>query len=206
MPIRILLVEDHFLPRFAVTRLIEETEGMSMVATAENGWPVVALYREHRPTLVLMDLRLPGMDGVDATAALLSEDPQARVLVLSQYESQEDVSRAVRAGARGYVKKDVGPETLLEAIRTVAAGNRYIPEELADRASAADPGLALSRRELQILRLVYQGRSNPEIGAALGIREGTVRVHMTHIMAKLEVKRRTEAVMVALQRGLLRDE
>jgi DNA-binding NarL/FixJ family response regulator len=205
-PLRILIVEDHFLPRFAVSTLINETADMKVVAEAETGWRAVEQYRQHRPDLVLMDLRLPEMDGTAATAALTREFPDARVLVLSHYESEEDVNGALRAGARGFLKKDVKAETLLTAIRTVAAGKTYVPEEVAARLNTAPAGFALSKRELDILKLVFKGLSNPEIGEALGISEGTVRVHMSNIMNKLGVKRRTEAVSAALSRGLLRVE
>jgi two-component system, NarL family, response regulator len=204
--IKVVVVEDHFLPRFAVTRLIEDSPDMTVVAEAETGWRAIELYREHRPDVVLMDLRLPELDGTSATAALVREFPDARVLVLSHYESEADVGGAMRAGARGFLKKDVKGETLLGAIREVAAGRSFVPEALADRLAATPPGLALSKRELDILKLVFKGLSNPEIGAALGISEGTVRVHMSNIMNKLGVKRRTEAVNAALGRGLLRVE
>lgn len=204
--IRVLLVEDHFLPRFAVATLIEETADMAVVGEAETGWRAVELYRQHRPDVVLMDLRLPEMDGTAATAAITREFPNARILVLSHYESEHDVSGAMRAGARGYLKKDVGAETLLAAIRTVASGGTYIPPAAAAHIDATPAGLALSKREFEILKLVFKGLSNPEIGTSLGISEGTVRVHMGHIMNKLGVKRRTEAVNAALAKGLLRLE
>lgn len=205
-PIRVLIVEDHFLPRFAVTTLINETADVRVIAEAETGWRAVELYRQHRPDLVLMDLRLPEMDGTAATAALTREFPEARVLVLSHYESEEDVGGAMRAGARGFLKKDVKAETLLTAIRAVASGKIWVPDAVAARLNSTPPGFALSKRELDILKLVFKGMSNPEIGAALGISEGTVRVHMSNIMNKLGVKRRTEAVSAALARGLLRVE
>lgn len=205
-PIRILVVEDHFLPRFAVTMLVNETADLTVVAEAETGWRAVELYRQHRPDVVLMDLRLPEMDGTAATAAILREFPEARVLVLSHYESEEDVGGALRAGACGFLKKDVKAETLLRAIRAVAAGKTFVPESVAARLTVTPPGLGLSKRELDILKLVFKGLSNAEIGTALAISEGTVRVHMSNLMNKLGVKRRTEAVSTALARGLLRLE
>lgn len=205
-PINILIVEDHFLPRFAVTTLINGNADMVVVAETETGWTVVDLYRQHGPDLVLMDLRLPRMDGTAATASLIRAFPEARVLVLSHYQSEEDVAGAMRAGARGFVRKDVDADTLLSAIRAVAAGRTFVPAGMAERLSAGSRGPVLGKRELDILRLVFKGLSNPEIGAALGITEGTVRVHMSNLMNKLGVKRRTEAVNTALERGLLRLE
>lgn len=199
-------MEDHFLPRFAVATLIQETADMEVVAEAETGWRAVELFRQHRPDVVLMDLRLPELEGTAATAAIVREFPDARVLVLSHYESEHDVSGAMRAGARGYVKKDVAGETLLGAIRRVAADETYVPATVAAHLQATPSKLALSKRELEILKLVFKGLSNPEVGAALGITEGTVRVHMGNLMNKLGVKRRTEAVSAALARGFLRVE
>jgi two-component system NarL family response regulator len=203
---RIVVVEDHFLARLAVTHLIENEPDMEIVGRAETGWQALATYRRTRPDLVLMDLRLPEMDGVSATEQIRREDPEARVLILSHYDSEEDVRRAVQVGARGYVKKDVDGATLLEAIRTVARGGRYIPASLAEKLAEQAPSSTLTRRELEVLQLVCTGKSNPEIAALLAVTEGTVRIHVSNILTKMGVKRRGEAVALALKRGLVRTE
>jgi two-component system NarL family response regulator len=203
-PLRVLLAEDHFLPRFAVRSLLEREPDLQVVAEAETGWQAVALWKEHRPDVVLMDLRLPELDGHAAIAAIRRDDPAARILVLSNYEREEDVKRAMAAGAAGYLRKDVDGARLLEALRRVAGGGRYLPETASQL--LAETETRLSAREREILTLVCQARTNAEVGRALGISEGTVRIHMTNIMVKLGVKRRTEAITVALKKGLVRAE
>lgn len=205
-PLRILLVEDHFLPRFAVKTLLEREADFQVVAEAETGWQAVAAFREHKPDLILMDLRLPEMDGHSAISAILREDSKARVLVLSNYESEEDVARALQLGAMGYLRKDADAPQILLAIRTVARGDRYLPETAQKVLADVDPSGGLSLREREIVQLVFKGLTNAQIGQSLGITEGTVRIHMTNIMFKLGVKRRTEAVAVALKKGIVRPE
>jgi two-component system NarL family response regulator len=205
-PIRILVVEDHYLAALALSTVISDEPELELVARAETGWEAVSLFTKHKPDLVIMDLRLPDLDGVAATAAILRADPKARVLVLSNSETEEDVRRALAAGAAGYLKKDVQGKILLDAIRGVASGRSYVPSEVAARLEEGDDRSRLTRRELGILQLVAQGRSNDQLAAELGISEGTVRVHMSNILLKLGVKRRTEAVAVALKRGLVRIE
>lgn len=201
-PLRILVAEDHFLARLAVTTVLEGELGMTVVGHAETGWQAVDLYRKLRPHVVVMDLRMPEMDGVAATAFICREDPAAKVLVLSQYENEEDVKAAVAAGALGYVKKDVAGATLVEAIRVVARGQKHLPAVATDVTIEASN--QLTRREIEILQLVFEGRKNAEIAVALAISEGTVRIHVSNVLSKLAVKRRTEAVAIALKRGLLR--
>lgn len=203
-PLRILVVEDHFLARLAVTTLLEGQAGMQVVGHAETGWQAVDLYRKLRPDVVVMDLRMPEMDGAGATAFICREDPAARVLILSQYENEEDVKAAVAAGALGYLKKDVDGATLVEAIRAVAHGRKHLPAVAAE--VSAEASNQLTRREVEVLQLVFEGRKNAEIGETLSISEGTVRIHVSNILSKLGVKRRTEAVAIALKRGLLRAE
>ena len=201
--IRVLLAEDHFLPRFAVRTLLEREPDLEVVAEAETGWQAVELYQKERPDIVLTDLRMPEFDGFAAIAAIVRHDPRARILVLSHYESQEDVARAISAGASGYLPKDVDGRTLVEAIRSVASGLRYVPDEIARRLAEREEALPLTAREHDVLSLVAGGASNAEVGKALKISEGTARIHMTNIMAKLGVKSRTQAAAVALKRGLL---
>lgn len=204
--IKILTVEDHFLARLALSTLIEDQPDMKVVGTAESGRQALELYDRVKPDLVLMDLRLPEMDGVEATRQICHKDPRARILVVSNYESEEDVNRAVEAGALGYLKKDVSGDVLLEAIRRVAAGDRYFTQEPKERAGDRSSRSALTPREIEVLDLIFKGRSNREIADMLSIGEGTVRIHVSNVLLKLGVKRRTEAVAVALRKGLLRAE
>jgi DNA-binding NarL/FixJ family response regulator len=201
--LRLLLAEDHFLPRFAVLQLIALESDLEVVGEADTGARAVELYRQLRPDVVLMDVRMPEQDGIAATAAIVKEDPAARVLMLSHYDDEEDVGRALEAGARGYLKKDVGATELLAAIRAVAAGGVHVDARAAEAARLRASDRRLSAREREILTLVGKGASNREIGVALGITEGTVRIHVSHIISKLGVTRRTEAVTAALKRGLL---
>jgi two-component system NarL family response regulator len=201
---RVMLVEDHYLARLAVHTLVSGQEDMQVVAEAENGQQAIEKYAECKPDLVVMDLRLPGVDGVAATRAICRNDPNARILLLSHYETEEDVRRAMEAGARGYLKKDVKGTTLLGAIRLVAEGHRYLPAAFAVDPDAQTAKSPLSPRETEILELVFKGSSNRDVAQALSITEGTVRIHISNILHKLGVKRRTEAVAEALKRGILR--
>jgi two-component system NarL family response regulator len=204
--LKVLVAEDHFLARLAVTKLIEDDPGITVVAQATSGWQAVDLFRKHAPDIVLMDLRMPDMDGIAATAAICREQPNARVLILSNYENEEDVRRAMAAGARGYIKKDVEGDVLLNAIRMVAAGQKYVPASFG--AGKADEGARspVTARELEILNLIFKGMSNQGIATELSISEGTVRIHVSNILFKLGVKRRTEAVALALKKGLIRTQ
>lgn len=205
-PHRILIVEDHFLAGLALTTLIEDQPDLQLVARAETGWQAVSLFEQHLPDLVIMDFRLPEMDGASATAAIKRGHPKARILVLSASEKTDEVRRALEAGAAGYMKKDADGPALLAAIRAVAQGQPYVPEELARRLEEVDAETRLTYREGEILSLVAQGLSNQDVAERLQISEGTVRVHMSHLMLKLGVKRRTEAVALALKRGLVNVE
>jgi two-component system NarL family response regulator len=203
-PLTVLVVEDHELPRYAVTGLLEDSGRMKVVAHAESGWQAVGLYRRHRPDVVIMDLRLPEMDGVSATAAICADDPAARVLVLSQYEGDEDIKRALAAGARGYLKKDVDGATLLEAVAAVARGDRYVARRIEDQIKENEARSELTKRELDVLRLICEGLSNQQIAETIGIAVGTTRIHVSNVLNKLGVSRRTEVVTVAIKRGLFR--
>lgn len=204
--IRILTVEDHFLARLALTTLVGDQPDMQVVGSAESGRESIELYLRLRPAVVLMDLRLPEMDGVDATAEICRQDPAARVLIVSNYENEEDVNRAVAAGARGYLKKDVSGDVLLEAIRQISRGQRHFPQEIPDQQRDRRARSNLTPREIEVLDLIFKGRSNREIADRLTIGEGTVRIHVSNVLLKLGVRRRTEAVAVGLRRGLLRAE
>lgn len=204
--LNVLVVEDHHLPRYAITGLLEATGQMKVVAQAESGWQAVSLYRQHRPDVVTMDLRLPELDGISATAAICREYPAARILVLSQYESEDDVARALAAGALGFLRKDVDGATLVQAVRAVAGGQRWLASQLEEQLKECDARSRPTRRELEILQLVFEGLSNQQIADRLGLGLGTVRIHVSHILNKMGVKRRTEAVAVALKRGFLRGD
>lgn len=202
--IRVLVVEDHFLARFALVGFLGDQSDMQVVGKAESGSEAITLFREQRPDVVLMDLVLPDLDGFSAIEAIRREDARARILVLSNVASEEDIHRALRAGARGYLRKDTSGDTLIEAIRRVHAGERYFPPEvaalIADRSVKSD----LTARERDVLRLLVSGVSNKEIADALALRESTVRIYVSNVLVKLGAKTRTEAAMIALRRGLVR--
>ncbi len=202
-PIRILLVEDQYFARLALHSVIDAREEMRIVAESANGAEAVALYRAHRPDLVMMDLRLPGLSGFDAIRAIRNENPEARILVLSNYEGVADVERALTLGALGYLTKDADADLLLEAILRVHRGHRYLPPSLARLLEYGQDLDPLTARESQIVELIAEGLSNKEIGARLGIAEKTVRVHMTHILDKMGATDRTQLLIIALQRGII---
>lgn len=201
--LKIMLVDDHYLVRMGLASVIGLEPDMAVCAEASSGEQAMAMFREHRPDVILMDLRLPGMSGLETTRAIRREFPDARVIVLSTYISDEEIYTALQAGAMAYLVKSVQREELMEAMRKAAAGRRHIQPEvaarLADRMSRSD----LSGRERDVLRLLVGGKRNREIATALDIAEGTVKLHVSSILAKLGVVDRTEAVTVALQRGLV---
>lgn len=173
------------------------------MAEASTGPEAIARYREHRPDVTLMDLRLPGMSGTDAMAAIRHEFPDARFIVLTTSEGDEDVYRAFQAGARSYLLKSVGGRELLEAIRTVHAGMRRIPPVIASRLAERVQGNELTARELDVLRLMVKGLSNKALADVLDISEGTAKNHVKHILSKLGVRARTQAVTTAIERGIV---
>jgi DNA-binding NarL/FixJ family response regulator len=200
---RILLVDDHAVVREGLVSLLQRQGDLLVVAEAADGASAIRLYRQHRPDLVVLDLRLPDMDGVEVTAAIRAEFPQARLLVLSSFDGDEDIYRALKAGARAYVLKDSTREELLAAVRTVAAGQRSLSAAVAERLAERVTGSELTARELAVLRQIVSGRSNKQIASALSISEGTVKTHVKSILAKLGVGDRTEAAVLALRRGLV---
>jgi len=176
---------------------------IEVVAEAESGEAAVQVFRQHRPSLVLMDLRLPGMSGIDCTAALVREFPDARVLVLSTHSGEEEIYRAMQAGARGYVIKSIVREELLRAVREVHTGGQYLDPIVASSLAKRKSHRPLSGREVDVLRLVAKGFGNREIAKTLNIAEVTVKLHVSHILEKLEVNDRTQAATVALRRGII---
>lgn len=201
--IRIIVVDDQAVVRQGFVSLISTVPDMRVIAEGTNGREAVALYREHRPDIVLMDLRMPEMGGVEAIAAIRREWPGAKVIVLTTYDGDEDIYRSLQAGAQGYLLKDMFFDELESAIRAVHAGGRKIPGVVAERLAERMGGSNLTGRELEVLELIVGGRSNKEIGSALGISEATVKSHINSILGKLGVTDRTQAATTALQRGIV---
>jgi two-component system NarL family response regulator len=203
-PIRVLLAEDHEVVREGLAAIINYQPDMTVVAHARGGEEAVERFTDFQPDITLMDLRMPGMGGVAAIEAIRERFTSARIIVLTTYDGDEDIHRALRAGAQGYLLKDTGTEDLLNAIRTVHAGERYVPADVASRlVTRAMAGPSLTERELEVLQLLAAGKSNKEIGGLLFISEGTVKTHVAAILEKLGVTDRTEAVVVALKRGII---
>lgn len=203
-PITILTADDHPLIREGLVAVLHAEAGLQVVAEAANGEEAIEAYVRLRPDIVLMDLKMPVMDGLAATRAILAEDPEARIIVLTTYDGDEDVHRALSAGARGYLLKDMMRTELIGVIRAVHRGHRGIPAPVAARLAEHTPRIGLTPRELEVLRLVADGLSNAQVAVRIGRTEGTVKVHLKNILQKLDVHDRTEAVTTALRRGFIR--
>jgi len=201
--IRIIVVDDQAVVRQGFAALINTVADMSVVAEGTNGQQAIDLYREHKPDVMLIDLRMPVVGGVDAIAAIRREFPNARIIVLTTYDGDEDIYRSLQAGAQGYLLKDVFFEDLEDAIRKVHAGARRIPAEVAERLVGRMSGSELTGRELEVLQQIVAGKSNKEIGAFLKISEATVKSHINNILSKLGVTDRTQAATTAIQRGIV---
>ncbi|MCR6655054.1 MAG: response regulator transcription factor [Opitutus sp.] len=201
--LRILIADDHFIVRSGLVALIQAEPDMKVVAEAADGAQAVTFYAQHRPDLALLDLRMPVKNGNDAIVAIRAEFPQARILVLTAFNGDEDIYKALRAGALGYVLKSATGESLIPAIRAVAAGQPWIPDDIATRLAMRNAHEALTAREVQVLREAARGKANKEIAAALAISEYTVKDHLKAILAKLHAADRTEAVTAAVQRGII---
>lgn len=202
-PIRILVVDDHFMVRMGLSSSLNAEEDMEVIAEAGNGEDALGVYRRHRPNLVLMDVRLPGMSGADAAAAITKEFPDASILMLSTHSGEEEVYRALQAGARGYILKSAMREELLRAIRQIREGKHYVDPVVAPLLAEHLTHRPLTGRELEVLKMVAKGMSNKEIAAALNITEVTIKLHVSHVLEKLNVKDRTEAATAALKRGII---
>ena len=203
-PITILTADDHPLIRDGLAAVLRAESGLQVVAEAANGEEAIEAYARLHPDIVLMDLRMPVMDGLAATRAILADDPNARIIVLTTYDGDEDIHRALAAGARGYLLKDMMRTDLLGVIRAVHRGQRGIPAPVAARLAEHTPRIGLTPRELEVLRLVADGLSNAQVAQRIGRTEGTVKVHLKNILQKLDAKDRTEAVTTALRRGFIR--
>ena len=201
--IRVMLVEDHILIRMGLTTASQLMPDIELVAEVEEGEEAVECYRKHRPDVVIMDLRLPGMDGVQTIGALRREFGTVVVLVLSTYAADDDVYRAIQAGAAGYLLKDMPLNTLVDAIRSVNSGHNYFPPGISDRLAERLRQAVPTDRELLVLQKIAKGMSNKEIGSELGITEGTVKAHVTNILNKLNSSDRTQAVTTAIKRGII---
>jgi two-component system NarL family response regulator len=201
--IRLLVADDHVLILEGLASTIGRQEDMKVVATATNGREAADLWKAHRPEVALIDLRMPKVNGVDVIKEILNCDVSARAIVLSTYDTDEEIYQAIRAGARAYLLKDVPLEELLDCIRKVHAGETCIPPALGAKLAARMRGDALTSREIDVLKLLAKGRSNKEIGSNLFISESTVKSHVKSMFEKLHVRSRTEAIAAANQRGLL---
>jgi two-component system NarL family response regulator len=201
--IRVMVVDDHPLMRLGLRTRISGEADMEVVAEAGDGPTAVTAYNEHKPDIMLLDLRLPGMDGPQIITEIRKTDPDAKIIIVTTYDADEDVYRAVQAGARGYLLKGTFAEGMLEAIRNVQAGRRLIAPEVAARLADRVSSPSLTSREVGVLELVAKGMSNKEIGAALFVSETTIKYHLKNIYSKLGANDRTEAALLAAQRGIL---
>ena len=201
--IGVLIVDDHSVVREGLASLIGRKADMTVLGEASNGREAVELWKQHRPDVTLVDLRMPELDGVGVIKEIRSKDERARFVVLTTFDGDEDIFRAIQAGAKGYLLKDVPRDALMDCIRRVHAGETCVPVHLAMKLANRVSGETLSEREIDVLKLMALGRSNKEIGSALFISEGTVKSHVKSIFAKLNVISRTEAVANATRRGLI---
>ena len=203
MSIRVLIADDHAVVRAGIAAMIANQPDIAVVAEASDGAEAVERYAVHRPDVVLMDLRMPRLDGIAAIRAICAAHPEARIVAVTTYDGDTDIHRALSAGACAYLVKDVLVAQLIDAVRSAAAGQRVIPAEVARTLAEFTPRVELTAREVEVLRLVSKGLRNREIARVIGRTEGTVKAHLKNIHEKLGVDDRTEAVTVALQRGII---
>jgi two-component system NarL family response regulator len=201
--IRVLIADDGAIVRQGLATIIDRDPEMTAIAQAEDGQQAIALFREYQPDVTLMDLRMPQMGGVEAIMAICAEFKQARIMVLTTYDGDEDIYRGLQAGAQGYLLKDAKPPELLNAIRMIHSGQKYVPPEVGAKLVQRMSNPELSERELDVLRLMAQGMSNQGIGTSLNVGESTVKSHVNRILSKLGVNDRTQAVIVAIKRGIV---
>lgn len=201
--IRVLSVDDHPLMREGIAAIVNSQPDMLMAAQASTGGEAAGVFRDHRPDVTLMDLRLPDMSGIDAMIAIRTEFPEARVIMLTTFEGDVDIQRALAAGARGYMLKSMPPKELLEGIRQVHAGKKRVPPEVAAQLAEHMADESLTVREIDVLKHLAGGNRNRDIADLLSISEETVKVHVKHVMEKLGASDRTQAVAIAVRRGII---
>jgi two-component system NarL family response regulator len=201
--IRVMIADDHFVVRMGLAAVVNTQTDMAVIGEATTGKQAVEMFRQHRPDIVLMDVRMPEMDGIEAITTIRKDYPDSRFIVLTTYDGDEDIYRALQAGARAYLLKDSLRDGLVEAIRAVYSGQRRIPPEVASRLAERMNRTELTARELEVLKLVAQGKSNKIVASELSISEGTVKIHVNNILSKLGVSDRTHATTFALQRGII---
>jgi DNA-binding NarL/FixJ family response regulator len=201
--IRVLVVDDHPIMRIGIAAIIQATPDMTTVAQAGSGEEAIELFEKHLPDITLMDLRLPGISGVEAIRILMDRHHNAKFVVLTTYEGDEDIHQALQVGARSYIIKGMPHDALISALRRVQAGGRFLPTPVSRALSSRLPNSDLSAREREVLDLIALGKSNKEIATELGITESTVKCHVSVILMRLNVTDRTQAVVSALQRGLV---
>jgi DNA-binding NarL/FixJ family response regulator len=202
----VLVVDDHALFRTGVANIINQESDLRVVAEAANGAEAVEAFERHHPDVTLLDLRMPVMDGVEAVRRIRAREPQARVIVLTTYDTDDEIARALKAGAKAYVLKDIGADDLISCIRDVLSGKTYLAPAAAAKLAEGVTHVQLTPRELATLRSMADGKANKEIASELGISERTVKTHLGHLFEKLGVTSRTEAIKVATRRGLVRLE
>lgn len=202
--LRIVVAEDHALMRVGLATILNAEPDMQVIAEAETGGQAVALYKQHQPEVMLVDLLMPELSGVEITQAVRSEFPRARIVLLTGSDTNEDIYRALKAGAQAYLWKSIRPAELVQALRDVAAGRRVVPAAVAQKLAERLPQSDLTPRELDVLRLIVRGLANKEIATELRLSETTVKTHVANLLAKLDVEDRTQAATAALQRGIVR--
>ena len=201
--IDVLIVDDHPIMRVGIAAMISKCNEMKVVGFAGSGEEAIEKFTKQRPDIVLLDLRLPGMSGVETLQEINRRFPGARIIILTMYEGDEDIHRAMNAGAKGYLAKGLAPETLLAAIRKVHAGGTYVPAPISNSLASRTSDTCLSARETEVLELLAKGKSNKEIALRLGIRESTVKGHISVILTRLDANDRTQAVIAGLERGYI---